>query len=105
MLAVPSAIVPAESNYLLNPAHPDFKRIKIGKLSTVETDPRYQDLRTQRTGYLAAASIIGSEGLSLMGLSGAVPKNVPTPFCMPLHCAASTAMARLRGHRKQLVMQ
>ena len=26
--------------YLLNPAHPDFKRIKIGKLSTVETDPR-----------------------------------------------------------------
>ena len=40
MLAVPSAIVPAESDYLLNPAHPDFKRIKIGKLSTVETDPR-----------------------------------------------------------------
>ena len=40
MLAVPSAIVPPESNYLLNPAHPDFKRIKIGKLSTVETDPR-----------------------------------------------------------------
>ena len=40
MLAVPSAIVPAESDYLLNPAHPDFKRIKDGKLSTVETDPR-----------------------------------------------------------------
>jgi len=40
VLAVPSAIVPAESDYLLNPAHPDFKRIKIGKLSTVETDPR-----------------------------------------------------------------
>ena len=37
-LAVPSAIVPAESNYLLNPLHPDFKRIKIGKQTTVETD-------------------------------------------------------------------
>ena len=46
MLAVPSAIVPAESNYLLNPAHPDFKRIKIGKLSTVETDPRLCSRRT-----------------------------------------------------------
>jgi RES domain-containing protein len=37
VLAVPSAIVPAESNYLLNPVHPDFKRIKIGKPTTVET--------------------------------------------------------------------
>lgn len=40
VLAVPSAIVPAESNYLLNPLHPDFRRIKIGKPSTVETDLR-----------------------------------------------------------------
>lgn len=40
VLAVPSAIVPAESNYLLNPLHPDFKRIKIGKPDTVETDLR-----------------------------------------------------------------
>lgn len=40
VLAVPSAIVPAESNYLLNPLHPDFKRIKLGKPSTVETDLR-----------------------------------------------------------------
>ena len=40
VLAVPSAIVPAESNYLLNPLHPHFKRIKIGKPSTVETDLR-----------------------------------------------------------------
>jgi len=29
VLKVPSAIVPQEYNYLLNPAHPDFKRIKI----------------------------------------------------------------------------
>ena len=40
VLAVPSAIVPAESNYLLNPLHRDFKRIKIGKPSTVDTDLR-----------------------------------------------------------------
>jgi RES domain-containing protein len=40
VLAVPSVIVPAESNYLLNPAHPYFKRIKIGKPTTVETDLR-----------------------------------------------------------------
>ena len=40
VLAVPSAIVPRESNYLVNPLHPAFKRIKIGKPSTVETDLR-----------------------------------------------------------------
>ena len=40
VLAVPSAIVPRESNYLVNPLHPAFKRIKIGKPSTVETDQR-----------------------------------------------------------------
>lgn len=40
VLAVPSVIVPAESNYLLNSAHPEFKRIKVGKPTTVETDLR-----------------------------------------------------------------
>jgi len=40
VLAVPSAIVPAEANYLLNPLHPDFKRIKVGNPSSVETDLR-----------------------------------------------------------------
>lgn len=29
-LQVPSAIVPEESNYLLNPAHPDFDKLSIG---------------------------------------------------------------------------
>ncbi len=28
VLAVPSAITPVETNYLLNPAHPDFARIR-----------------------------------------------------------------------------
>lgn len=31
VLAVPSAVIPAETNYLLNPLHPDFRRIKIGR--------------------------------------------------------------------------
>ena len=29
VLSVPSAIVPSERNYLLNPAHPDFARIRF----------------------------------------------------------------------------
>jgi len=40
VLSVPSAIVPRESNYLLNPLHPAFKRITISKPSRVETDLR-----------------------------------------------------------------
>jgi RES domain-containing protein len=30
LLAVPSVIIPDETNYVLNPAHPDFKRVTIG---------------------------------------------------------------------------
>lgn len=40
VLAVPSAVIPAESNYLLNPLHPGFRRIKIGKPQKFETDLR-----------------------------------------------------------------
>jgi RES domain-containing protein len=40
VLAVPSAIIPAEMNFLLNPAHPDFRRISIGKPQPFEFDPR-----------------------------------------------------------------
>jgi RES domain-containing protein len=39
-LAVPSAVIPAELNYLLNPLHPDFRRISIGKPQRFETDLR-----------------------------------------------------------------
>jgi RES domain-containing protein len=39
-LEVPSAVVPAERNYLLNPAHPDFARTAIGKPHRFELDPR-----------------------------------------------------------------
>ncbi len=40
ILAVPSIIVPGETNYLLNPAHPDFSKIKIGKSEEFVFDPR-----------------------------------------------------------------
>jgi RES domain-containing protein len=40
VLALPSVIVPGERNYLLNPAHPDFKRIAMGKPERFAFDPR-----------------------------------------------------------------
>ena len=40
ILAVPSAIVPEEINLLLNPAHPAFKRIRVGKPTPFTFDPR-----------------------------------------------------------------
>jgi RES domain-containing protein len=40
LLAVPSAIIPAERNYLLNPLHPDFRKIRIGKPEQFAFDPR-----------------------------------------------------------------
>lgn len=39
-LRVPSAVVPGEFNYLLNPAHPDFSRVKIAKPEPFAFDPR-----------------------------------------------------------------
>ena len=41
-LRVPSVVVPGEFNYLLNPAHPDFKRVKAGKPEAFSFDPRLQ---------------------------------------------------------------
>jgi RES domain-containing protein len=40
VLAVPSAVIPAETNFLLNPLHPEFRRIRIGKRATFRLDPR-----------------------------------------------------------------
>lgn len=40
VLSVPSVVVPQERNYLLNPAHPDFARIQIGRPKPFSIDPR-----------------------------------------------------------------
>jgi len=40
ILEVPSAIVPEEYNYLLNPAHPKFDQIEIGAAEAFAFDPR-----------------------------------------------------------------
>lgn len=40
VLALPSAIIPGELNYVLNPAHADFRKLVIGKPSPFSFDPR-----------------------------------------------------------------
>lgn len=40
VLSVPSAVVPSERNYLINPAHPAFGRIRIGPPQPFSLDPR-----------------------------------------------------------------
>jgi RES domain-containing protein len=40
VLKVPSAIIDLEYNYLLNPAHPDYDKIKISSVSKFTFDPR-----------------------------------------------------------------
>lgn len=42
-LRVPSTLVPGESNFLLNPQHPDFKKLKIFKPQSFRFDPRLGD--------------------------------------------------------------
>jgi RES domain-containing protein len=40
ILRVPSAIIPSEDNFLLNPAHSDFRKIKIARPVPFGFDPR-----------------------------------------------------------------
>jgi RES domain-containing protein len=40
VLAVPSAVIPVEMNYLLNPQHPDFFQVTIGVAQPFRFDPR-----------------------------------------------------------------
>jgi len=40
VLAVPSAVIPEEWNYLLNPAHPDFKQIRLSRAVAFRFDER-----------------------------------------------------------------
>jgi RES domain-containing protein len=39
-LRVPSSLVPAEFNFLLNPRHADFKNLKVHKAISYQLDPR-----------------------------------------------------------------
>ena len=43
VLSVPSAVIPRERNYILNPAHPDFNRIRFSS-----PEPFYFDDRLGR---------------------------------------------------------
>ena len=43
VLRVPSTLVPGESNFLLNPLHPDFKTLKIFKPQSFRFDPRLNE--------------------------------------------------------------
>jgi RES domain-containing protein len=40
LLKVPSAVVQGDSNYLINPYHPDFKKIKIVEITDFPFDKR-----------------------------------------------------------------
>lgn len=40
VLEVPSVIVPSEKNYLLNPDHPNFARLRVGRPTRFVFDPR-----------------------------------------------------------------
>ena len=40
VLGVPSAIVPAESIYLINPVHDDFSKLVIGPEQAIDFEPR-----------------------------------------------------------------
>jgi RES domain-containing protein len=40
VLRVPSAIVPVEYNYVLNPRHPDFPKVEVGPREPLPVDPR-----------------------------------------------------------------
>ncbi|MCG6862653.1 MAG: RES domain-containing protein [Chromatiaceae bacterium] len=46
VLAVPSAVIPAETNYLLNPRHPGFAEISIGEPQELVTDLRLIESRS-----------------------------------------------------------
>jgi RES domain-containing protein len=43
VLRVPSAVIPAEYNFLLNPSHKDFEKLRIGKPQRFQFDRRLTD--------------------------------------------------------------
>jgi RES domain-containing protein len=45
VLRVPSALVPGESNFLLNPGHIDFRKLQISRPIPFDFDPRLSERR------------------------------------------------------------
>ena len=41
ILVVPSALVPSESNWLINPLHPQFKKIRVHAAAAFDYDERF----------------------------------------------------------------
>ena len=67
LLSVPSVVVPTERNYVLNPAHPGFRRIEIGEAHEFSFDPRMWKgktgaLRWRRTAGTAARANLVTVG-------------------------------------------
>jgi len=40
VLSVPSAVIPVERNYLINPVHPQSHQVRVGKAEAFSLDPR-----------------------------------------------------------------
>jgi len=40
VLQVPSSVIPSESNFLLNPRHPDFQKLQLGRPTAFRFDLR-----------------------------------------------------------------
>ena len=40
LLLVPSVLAPSENNCLINPSHPDYKRIRVREVEPLSYDPR-----------------------------------------------------------------
>jgi RES domain-containing protein len=40
VLRVPSALIPSESNFLINPAHPDVRKLRVVRKTPFRFDPR-----------------------------------------------------------------
>ena len=47
MLLVPSVLAPNENNWLVNPVHPDYKKIVVREVEPLSYDPRM--FRKQRS--------------------------------------------------------
>jgi RES domain-containing protein len=47
VLIVPSCVIPEEKNWLVNPRHPDARRIRIEKKTTFRLDPRVRRRKTR----------------------------------------------------------